>query len=323
MAPACWHEYGRTMRADPPDDPGIALHVEPIVLSRLPGVKWYGHMYPGLARLISQIRPDVIHLWEEPWSLVALQACLLRGDAALVLEVDQNILKRLPPPFEWVRRFTLSRTELILSRSPDATDIVRACGYKGPARLIGYGVDQAVFYPADIAAETQAKGAPLRIGYAGRLIEEKGLDDVLTAMTMARSPIELAIMGEGPYEPILRRRVTELGLESKVSFQGWGGASGVAELVRKSDATVLVTRTTAAVREQFGRAIIESQSCGVPVIGSVCGAIPSVVGEGGWNPSRKRSRAVGAITRPASQFALGNRRQAQGGSGQRRRAVHL
>jgi glycosyltransferase involved in cell wall biosynthesis len=36
------------------------------------------------------------------------------------------------------------------------------------------------------------------------------------------------------------------------------------------------------VREQFGRVIIEAQACGVPVIGSSSGAIPDVVGEGGW-----------------------------------------
>jgi glycosyltransferase involved in cell wall biosynthesis len=34
--------------------------------------------------------------------------------------------------------------------------------------------------------------------------------------------------------------------------------------------------------EQFGRVIVEAQSCGVPVIGSNTGAIPNVVGDGGW-----------------------------------------
>ena len=52
--------------------------------------------------------------------------------------------------------------------------------------------------------------------------------------------------------------------------------------IRSCDVTLLLTRTTGAVREQFGRAIIESQACGVPVIGSSCGAIPDVVAAGGW-----------------------------------------
>ena len=36
------------------------------------------------------------------------------------------------------------------------------------------------------------------------------------------------------------------------------------------------------MREQFGRVIVEAQACGVPVIGSRSGAIPAVVGDGGW-----------------------------------------
>ena len=45
---------------------------------------------------------------------------------------------------------------------------------------------------------------------------------------------------------------------------------------------ILLTRTTKTVREQFGRVIVESQACGIPVIGSNGGAIPDVVGDGGW-----------------------------------------
>jgi hypothetical protein len=74
-----------------------------------------------LRRLIRQIRPDVIHLWEEPWSVVALQASLLSGDAALVMEVEQNVIKRLPPPFEGIRRHVLRRTDHVLSRRRPST----------------------------------------------------------------------------------------------------------------------------------------------------------------------------------------------------------
>ncbi len=282
LAPSRWLQFGRTMTADPAGDPGVTMHVERITLPSLPGVKWYGHFYAKLGRIVETVRPDVIHLWEEPWSIVALQAALLRRDAAMVLEVDQNILKRLPPPFETIRRYVLRRTDLILSRSPNATAVVRACGFDGPVRAIGYGVDRDVFSPAHETAPARQEGAALRLGYVGRLIEQKGLDDALRAMTLAQSRVHLAIMGEGPYECQLRGRVQQLGLDNRVSVRGWGSSSEVAGFIRACDATILLTRTTASVREQFGRAIIESQSCGIPVIGSACGAIPDVVGEGGW-----------------------------------------
>ncbi|GJD73714.1 D-inositol-3-phosphate glycosyltransferase [Methylobacterium goesingense] len=278
VVPRRWHQFGRAIDADPPDDPGIRVHVLPTWLPKAGPMGWYLHIYPGLRGLIRTLRPDVVHLWEEPWSFVALQASLLRGPAGMVLEVDQNILKRLPPPFEAIRRFTLARTAHVLARSPDATAVVRAGGYAGAVTPIGYGVDTRTFRPRTESGPSDV----LRLGYVGRLVVEKGLDDVLDAMARSRVPTRLAIMGEGPHAPHLRRRIAELGLERSVTFAPWAAPAEVARFFHACDAVVLATRTTGAVREQFGRVIIEAQACGVPVIGSTCGAIPSVVGPGGW-----------------------------------------
>lgn len=277
-APRRWTQFGRNIEADPPEPAGVNMHIEPAWFVSGGPASWYLHIYPGLQRIIRQIRPDVIHLWEEPWSAVALQADLLRGDAALVLEVDQNISKRLPPPFEAIRRRVLKRTDHILSRSPDATAVVRASGYSGSVSEIGYGVDFTTFH-----ARQRALPEPgLRLGYVGRLVVEKGLDDALDALVKTPDDVILRIMGEGPHEQPLRARIRELGLTERVSIQGWGTPADVADFIHDLDALLLITRTTRTVKEQFGRVIIEAQACGVPVIGSTCGAIPSVVADGGW-----------------------------------------
>jgi glycosyltransferase involved in cell wall biosynthesis len=280
VVPARWHQFGRNMRADPPGDPGVTVHVLPIWFPRAGPMSWYLHVYPGLGRLIREIKPGVVHLWEEPWSLVSLQASLLKGRAALVMEVDQNILKRLPPPFEAIRRHVLRQTNFVLSRSPDATDVVRARGYRGPVGPIGYGVDQQNFWPR--TEEPVRPIGTLRVGYVGRVIEEKGLDDVIEAIARAQSRVSLAVMGEGPHESALHQHAQSLGIEDRLSFQPWGPPNDVADFIRGLDILVLLTRRTKNVLEQFGRVIVEAQSCGIPVIGSSTGAIPNVVGEGGW-----------------------------------------
>ena len=282
VVPKVFHQFGRALHADPPDDSGLKVHILPIVLDRAGPMSWYLHVYPGLRRLLSEVDPDVIHLWEEPWSLVALQARILKRRAALVMEVDQNILKRLPPPFEAIRRNVLRHTDHVLSRSPEATAVVRARGYRGPATPIAYGVDQATFFPDPAPVSQPRESRGLTIGYVGRLVEEKGLDDALDAMARCKAPISLAIMGEGPHEGRLRQRIAELGLASRVTIRGWGAPADVAAFLRGLDVMILLTRTTKKVREQFGRVIVEAQSCGVPVIGSQSGAIPGVVAEGGW-----------------------------------------
>ncbi len=295
LVPARWRQFGRTTVADPPDDPGIAVHILPIRLSHAGPMNWYLHVYPRLRRLVRALKPDVIHLWEEPWSLVALQAAVLKGNAALVMEVDQNILKRLPPPFEAIRRYVLSRTDFVLSRSPDATAVVRARGYRGPVSLVGYGVDRHTFRPRASAEEPAPQGAGLRIGYIGRIIEEKGLDDALDAIARVKSPVHLAIMGEGPHEEALRARAKDLGIADRITIRKWGAPAEVARFLQSLDVVILLTRTSKRVVEQFGRVIVEAQSCGVPVIGSSCGAIPNVVGEGGWIVAERDPAMLAAL----------------------------
>ncbi len=275
VVPACWRQFGRTTLADPPDDPGLTVHVLPIRLPHAGPMNWYLHFYPGLRRLVRRLAPDVVHLWEEPWSIVALQASLLKGPAALVMEVDQNILKRLPPPFEAVRRHVLRRTDHVLVRNPDAADVVRARGYGGPVTPIGYGVDQETFRPAGEARRPGAQSV-LQLGYVGRLVEEKGPRRRARAMTRARAPVRLSIMGEGPHEERLRQRIETLGLASRVDIRAGALPPRSRGSCGASTTLVLLTRTTRAVKEQFGRVIVEAQSCGIPVIGSQCGAIAEV-----------------------------------------------
>jgi glycosyltransferase involved in cell wall biosynthesis len=282
VVPQRWQEYGRTIMADAPDDPGVTVHVLPILLGRVGRMSWYLHFYPGLRRLVNRIQPDVIHLWEEPWSMVALHACLLKGRAALVMEVDQNILKRLPPPFEAVRQYVLRSTDHVLARSSDAESVVRGAGYRGPVSRIGYGVDSKTFRPNLESVVATRDAQSLRIGYVGRVIEEKGLDDALDAIALTKSPVSLAIMGEGPHVARLQERAHRLRLDGRVTLRSWGSAAEVADFMRGLDVLILLTRTTKLIREQFGRVILEAQSCGVPVIGSTCGAIPNTIGDGGW-----------------------------------------
>ena len=309
VMPATWKEFGRSMVAEPFEAERLSVHVLPIRLPHAGPMNWYLHFYPALRPLLRKLEPDVIHLWEEPWSVVALQAHILRRRAALVLEVDQNILKRLPPPFEQIRRFVLKHTDHVLSRSPDATAVVRARGYAGPVTPIGYGVDLATFRPG-IKPANMANEGSFRLGYVGRLVEEKGLDDVLDAMAHGPQSISLSIMGEGPYEAGLRQRIAELGLSGRVDFRGWSAPAEVATFLRSLDALVLLTRTTKHVREQFGRVIIEAQACGIPVIGSSCGAIPSVVGDGGWivperSPEKLRDLLIQVTRDPGLVAAKG------------------
>lgn len=299
VVPELWHEYGHAERAET-SRTRLKVCAQPVRLTRGGPAKWYLHHYPRLRGLLRALRPDVIHLWEEPWGLVALQAARLRDavapGAALLLETDQNILRRLPPGFEQIRRYTLARTDLLIARGEEALDVARRCGFSGASEFVEYGIDGAVFHPRDRAAARAARGARgFGIGYVGRLVPEKGLADVLAAMHLCRAPVELALLGDGPQKDALLAQAAELGLAERVRLFAPRDPAGVAEFIRSLDALVLMSRTTRTWKEQFGRVIMEAHACGVPVIGSSSGSIPSVVGRGGWIVPEGEARALAGL----------------------------
>ena len=283
VVPEVWHEFGQS-RAEQGEASRTSLKVEvsPARLTRAGPVKWYLHHYPKLGRLIRALRPDVIHLWEEPWSVVALQASWLRDrlapDAALVLETDQNIFRRLPVGFEQIRRHTLARADLLIARGAEALAASREAGFRGAHEFVEYGIDTETFHPRG----GKPPGRGFRLGYVGRLVPEKGLTDVLEAMGRSLHPVEFELIGEGPEREALLARAAALGLRDRVRVLPPRDAAGVAAFMSSQDALVLMSRTTRTWKEQFGRVIMEALSCGIPVIGSSSGSIPAVVGEGGW-----------------------------------------
>jgi glycosyltransferase involved in cell wall biosynthesis len=296
LIPDRWSESGREFTRGSHPGP-IDIRPEKILLRELPRVNWYLHFYPFLGKLMKEISPDVLHLWEEPWSVAALQAARLRQrrfpNVALVLETEQNILRRLPQPFESIRHYTLRHTDLLIARQQEALDVSRACGYTGPASFVEYAVDRTCFAPSDSGAarrEFQLDG--FTIGYVGRLVREKGLFTVLDALKCSRQRICFLMMGDGPARDELNDRISELSLGGRVRIFPSQPQERVASFMNAVDVLALMSITTSTWKEQFGRVIIEAQACGLPVIGSTSGSIPSVVGAGGWILEECDSKAL-------------------------------
>ena len=205
LAPSRWQQFGRTTNADPAGDPGVTMHIEPIILPSLPGVKWYGHFHAKLGKIIRRVQPDVIHLWEEPWSHrspsghPSASQCRL-GDRSRSehLEAAAAALRDHSPLMSCAGRTLSSRAAPMQPPSCAPAALLGRCGPSATAWIA------ACSSPAHEPAPSRPEGAALRLGYVGRLIEEKGLGDALRAMTLAAAPIELAVMGEGPYEGQLR-----------------------------------------------------------------------------------------------------------------------
>jgi glycosyltransferase involved in cell wall biosynthesis len=278
LVPDRWKRYGQWRKAQPPENAAFELSIGKVRWPWMGPAQTYLHSYPCLSNVLREFRPDVIDLWEEPWSRVSVQACRLRNKllpkTMIVSETEQNIDKHLPFPFERYRAFTLANADFVVGRSNEAVEVIRSKGYRGPAQMIPNAVDAKLFHPMDREkCRADAGLSGFVVGYAGRLVEEKGLIDLIESIRLCPPQINLLAVGDGP-------------LRDKFSGERMRVISNrpLAELpalMNAMDVLVLPSRTTASWKEQFGRVLIEANACGTPVIGSDSGAIPDVVGEGG------------------------------------------
>lgn len=236
------------------------------------------HFYRGLGELLRSLRPDLIHIDEEPYSLVtsqALHAARIVGARAIAF-TWQNIRKIYPPPFSWMERYVYRSADAIVCGNEEAVRVLRSKGFHGPAPVIPqFGVDLP---PGQSSTASMRDG--YTVAYAGRLVPEKGLKVLLEAI--ARVPeVRLLLVGTGPEREVLERRTGALGVAARVRFLGGLPSTQMTEFFRSVDVLVLPSLTRANWKEQFGRVLIEAMAAGAAVIGSDSGEIPSVIGDAG------------------------------------------
>jgi glycosyltransferase involved in cell wall biosynthesis len=300
LVPRRWKRYGQWRDAEPPISDAFRFEVGRVCWPWLGKAQTYMHWYPRLGRLLRDFQPDVIDVWEEPWSLVSAQVCALRNRylpaARIITETEQNINKRLPPPFEWFRRYTLRHADYAVGRSREAVAVLRDKGYAGPAEVVPNAVDAQRFKPMPRSEARRLAGfGGLRgpvVGYVGRLVQAKGVADLIESIGLAHEPMQLLLVGSGPDEAAFRDIVHARELDGRVHFLGSRTPDQLPRLINALDVLVLPSRTTPSWKEQFGRVLIEAHACAVPVVGSDSGGIPDVVGEGGLVVPERDPRAL-------------------------------
>jgi glycosyltransferase involved in cell wall biosynthesis len=285
LVPDRWKRYGAWRVPQIPENPSFDFRVGHIVCPWLGPAQTYLHRYPGLPKILREFKPDVIDIWEEPWSLVSASTCYWRNricpDARIISETEQNIDKKLPFPFEPFRSNVLKSADFVVGRNIEALDIVRRKGYEGPLQVVPNAVDTSLFGPQDRQKCRKKLGVHgFVVGYVGRLVEQKGTGDLIDALAHCPLEVNLVFLGAGPFEAELKAKAEAANLTNRVRFLGARPLEELPEIFGAFDTLVLPSRTTPTWKEQFGRVLIEAGACEIPVIGSSSGAIPEVIGTG-------------------------------------------
>lgn len=310
VLPTRWPEGGRWVDAPATgEEQGITIH-------RLSGRflgKVGGFHLRGLKRVIKKIRPDIIHVEEEPYSIVCAQALRLakRYHIPFVFFTWENIHRPYKPLLNWIDGWVLKNTQWVIAGNREAEDVLQKRGYHGQCSIIPqYGVDPDVFRPFSVM---NAEHRTFTIGYFGRLIEEKGLPTLLNAVRQLKFDWKLSITGNGDMREQLQKKVLEDGLSERIQFITAMDNRKVPHSIQQLDVLVLPSETRTHWKEQFGRVLIEAMSCEVPVIGSNSGEIPNVIADAGMVFPEGDEKSLADCLTQIHQDASASRRIGQKG----------
>lgn len=244
------------------------------------------HFYRGLDRLVDEVRPDLIHIDEESYSTVTFQAMRIAAQRAIpaLFFNWQNLLKRFPFPFSFFERYAFRHAKAAIAGNSEAKDVLIRKECNVPIAIIPqFGVDPSVFSTRDVTRlRRDLFGSDVWIvGYGGRLVEEKGLMVLLEAMAGMPERVRLLVVGRGPLRRRMEEKAGHLKISDRVKILDHVASTEMPEYLNCLDTLVLPSLTRGNWKEQFGRILIESMACGVPVVGSNSGEIPHVIGDAG------------------------------------------
>jgi glycosyltransferase involved in cell wall biosynthesis len=255
-----WRVTVHALDASFPQPSAMALDQAHTAFARLPEQALV--LVDGLA---AGAMPQVLHAHAARLRLLALVHHPLAAESGLAPHIAQLLARS--------ERQALQAVRHVFVTSHATQDALRAYGV-APGRV-------SVVEPGTDAAPQArgSRGETLQLLCVATLIPRKGHDLLLDALgALAGARWHLTCVGSLTRSPQtvgrLRAQVQRLGLGAQVTLTGEVDAAALAQLYADADLFVLPTRF-----EGYGMAIAEALAHGLPVIGTLVGAIPELVGE--------------------------------------------
>jgi glycosyltransferase involved in cell wall biosynthesis len=276
------------------------------------------------AREIERSQPDVAILVSSGYLALALR---LGGNRVPIVAIEHGSLlqhHRLPPLKRLTR--TLDRASgaracnAVVAVSDYMKDRIILSRPGTPIVRISNGVDLQRFSPMPDGGAPDPHDGEVVIGCASRLVEGKGVEDVVRALA---HPIlrdaRLRIAGDGPRDGALKLLARQLAVHDRTEFVG-----PVADMPAYWNSIDVAIVPSDAV-ESFGMAAVEAMACAKPVVVSDSGAlselvldgvtgrvvragdiadIASALGEYGRDPARRKLHGLNGRRRCEREYAI-------------------
>ncbi|NWJ96785.1 MAG: glycosyltransferase family 4 protein [Chloroflexi bacterium] len=264
----------------------------------------------GLAQLIREFRPDHVHIEEDPHSLVGVEAVILTSlfasKAKISFFIWDNLARKPKFPLNIIKiaftKFSFSRSNLVVCGNKEGQQLLKTVkGYSGSSVVLPQvGLDLCDYnLTPDLKIQKllQIESGVPTIGFAGRLVPEKGIMLLLEALyTLQDLPWKMVILGSGPLSDEINTHWKRL-FRDRLVMLGVVPLRAVADYLKCFDIFVLPSYSTPKWKEQFGLVLAQAMMAGNACIGSSSGAIPEVLGSAGLVfPERDKAGLVLALT---------------------------
>jgi|26BtaG_2_1085354.scaffolds.fasta_scaffold03214_4 glycosyltransferase involved in cell wall biosynthesis len=252
------------------EEGGLEKHVEELVAGlaeRGHEVTWIAHpKYANRVRNGARFEPvDLSRSRRHPLALWTLWRALRRNQPDIIHSHGGKALAMTSSVRPYLRSAAvttvhgrkkrhrgLSRTDAVISPNRQlSTDVSNA-----EIHIVYHGI-QPRLVSADRSAVPSGQAGPAPWLAVGRLVQEKGFDVLIKAMTLV--PGNLQIAGEGPERRALEAQIRELGLEERVLLLGH--RDDIAELMQQCQGLVISSR-----REGFSYVFAEALFNRCPVV---------------------------------------------------------
>ncbi len=241
----------------------------------------------ALNKLVSLVKKHSVEAVFYHSGSIAVTAALLKSITGVKLVFVKHNLSKFKN--DCFHRWLLGKIDAVVCVSESVLIMQRETvpkRFAGKFHLIYNGIDDKQF---SFSRYHRGKHKHFSFGYAGRLVENKGIMVLLEAAAELRRqdvPFEIRICGKGTtdFENELKRKTIELGLQNQVKMLGY--TSDMPAFYNSIDAFVLPSIT----KESFGLVLCEAMFSGCAVITTNSGAQEEIV----------TNNETGLIVAPAS-----------------------
>ena len=299
---------------------GGGRHVTLPLAAKNPSTIWRNAA--RLAALIRSQNVSIVHARSRAPAWSAYLAA--RRTKVRFVTTYHGVYNEGPPLKRWYNG-VMARGDRVIAISRHVANLVVERHHVDPAiiRVIPRGVDPAVFDPARVPPDRMARlvrawrlpdDAPV-VMLPARLTRWKGQSVLIEAMALLQNTSAVCVLlgdGRPGYAAELERQARRLGLDARLRLVGHSDDMPAALML----ATVAVSASTDP--EGFGRAVIEAQAMGCPVVATDHGGAAETVDHlvTGWRVPPGDPVALAAVLDhalsmgAADRLALGERARA-------------